>query len=107
MMKRLFPAPLLSAALIVAWLACLAAGPECYAAFLGLAGSPLGLLAWFALSAAAFYHLFAGIRHLVWDLGLGLDPKLASTLTTASIVLAIAATLAFWVWLFLIGRVSL
>lgn len=95
------------AALVVAWLACLAAGPECYAAFLGLAGSPLGLLVWFALSAAAFYHLLSGIRYLVWDLGLGLQPRLASSLTTASIVLAIAATVAFWGWLFLIGRVSL
>ena len=95
------------AALVVAWLASLASGPECYAWFLQIAGSPLGLLAWFALSAAAFYHLFSGIRHLVWDLGLGLNPRLASSLTTASIVLAIAATLAFWVWLFLIGRVSL
>ncbi len=95
------------AALVVAWLACLAAGPECYTSFLQLAGSPLGLLVWFALSAAAFYHLFSGIRHLVWDMGLGFAPKTASALTTASIVLAIIATLGFWAWLFAIGRVSL
>lgn len=95
------------AALVVAWLACLAAGPECYAAFVACASSPLGLLVWFALSAAAFYHLFAGVRHLVWDLGAGLEPRTASALSTWSIILAVLATAAYWAWLFLSGRVAL
>lgn len=95
------------AALIVAWLACLAAGPECYAAFVALAGSPLGLVVWAALSAAAFYHLAAGVRHLVWDTGAGLSPKTASALSSWSIVFAVLATGAFWAWLILSGRVAL
>jgi succinate dehydrogenase / fumarate reductase cytochrome b subunit len=94
-------------ALVVVWLGCVAAGPECYAAFLALASSPLGLLVWLALSAAAFYHLFAGVRHLIWDSGLGFEPKVASNLTTASILLAIVSTIGFWAWLFIEGRVSL
>jgi succinate dehydrogenase / fumarate reductase cytochrome b subunit len=95
------------AALIVAWLASLAAGPQCYAGFAALASSPIGLLVWFALSAAAFYHLAAGARHLVWDMGIGLEPKTASSLATWSILFAIAATAGFWAWLFMSGRVSL
>lgn len=95
------------AALVVAWLATLAAGPECYAAFVALAGSPIGLLVWVALSAAAFYHLASGVRHLVWDTGAGLEPKTASMLSTLSIVFALLATAAFWAWLFLSGRVAL
>lgn len=95
------------AALITAWLVCLAAGPECYAAFVALASSPLGLLVWIALSAAAFYHLFAGVRHLVWDMGLGLQLKSANALATWSIVLGLLATIAFWAWLFMSGRVAL
>ena len=95
------------AALVVAWLACVAVGPECYATFVALASSPLGLLVWFGLSAAAFYHLIAGMRHLVWDLGYGLEPKTASSMATWSIVLAVLATAAFWAWLLLSGRVAL
>lgn len=95
------------AALIVAWLACLAAGPECYACFVALASSPLGLLVWVAFSAGAFYHLFAGARHLVWDMGYGLEPKTASSLSTWTIILAIASTVGFWAWLLMSGRVAL
>jgi len=95
------------AALIVAWLVCVAAGPECYAFCVSLLSSPLGMLIWAALSAGAFYHLFSGVRHLVWDLGYGLEPRRASALTSWSIVLAVLATAAFWIWLFSTGKVTL
>jgi len=95
------------AAVVTAWLICLASGPECYACFIGVMSSPLGLLVWMGLSAAAFYHLFSGLRHLVWDTGASLDLKSANALATWSIVLAIAATIAFWGWLFISGKVHL
>ena len=41
-------------------------------------GSPVGLLIWFGLTLAAAYHLTAGLRHLVWDMGEGLTPKAAT-----------------------------
>jgi succinate dehydrogenase / fumarate reductase cytochrome b subunit len=95
------------AAVVVAWLTCLAAGPDCYACFVGIMGSPLGLLLWLGLSAAAFYHLFSGLRHLVWDLGAGLTPRTASAMATWSIVLAVVATAAYWAWLVISGKVHL
>jgi succinate dehydrogenase / fumarate reductase cytochrome b subunit len=95
------------AAVVVAWLSCLAAGPECYTCFVALMSSPIGLLLWLGLSAAAFYHLFSGLRHLVWDMGAGLTPKTANSMATWSILLAIAATAAYWAWLFLSGKVHL
>lgn len=95
------------AAVVTVWLTCLAAGPACYAGFLAIMSSPLGLLVWAGLSAAAFYHLAAGVRHLVWDLGHGLTPRSASALATWSIVFAVVATAAFWAWLFISGRVAL
>jgi len=85
----------------------LAFGPEAYDIFVGLAGSPLGLIVWFALSLAGFYHLASGVRHLIWDTGAGLSPKGASTLTTITLVFAVVATLAFWGWLFASGKVTL
>lgn len=95
------------AILVAAWIAALAFGPEAHAAFVALAGSPPGLIVWFGLSLAGVYHLFSGIRHLVWDAGAGLTPRAADGLTTASIVGAILATLAFWALLFASGKVSL
>jgi succinate dehydrogenase / fumarate reductase cytochrome b subunit len=95
------------AILVVGWLAALAAGADAYAVFVQYAGSPLGLLVWFGLSAASFYHLASGLRHLVWDTGAGLSPKTASALAAASLWFAVLATPAFWAWLFLSGKVSL
>jgi len=95
------------ALLVGLWLLALAFGPDAYATFVSLAGSPLGLLVWFGLSAALFYHLAGGIRHLIWDAGSGLTPKSANTLSTLSIVFGVVATLAFWAFLFASGRVTL
>ncbi|HVC01555.1 MAG TPA: succinate dehydrogenase, cytochrome b556 subunit [Steroidobacteraceae bacterium] len=63
----------LSIALVgfVAWLAALAAGPECYARAMRLLGGPAGALALSGFGFAFFYHLLNGIRHLAWDVGYG------------------------------------
>src|SRR6185312_17504320 len=54
------------ALILAAWAVTLASGPNAYGAFLGLIGSPLGKLILFGLTVSLFYHLAAGIRHLVW-----------------------------------------
>jgi succinate dehydrogenase / fumarate reductase cytochrome b subunit len=90
---------------LTAWLAALAAGPETYALFLSYAAHPLALVVWVGLSICAFYHLASGLRHLIWDAGLGLKPKAADALANLSIWFAILATLAFWAWSYLNGRV--
>ena len=93
--------------LIALWLGALAFGPEAYDRFVALAGSPLGLVVWIGLTLAGFYHLFSGVRHLIWDTGAGLAPKTADALAWASIVGSIVATVAFWAFLFATGRVQL
>mgnify|MGYP001810373036 CR=1 FL=1 len=93
--------------LVALWLGTLAFGPEAYATFVTLAGSPLGLLVWFGLSLAAFYHLAAGVRHLIWDTGAGLTPRAANRLSSLSIAFAVVATIALWVGLFVTGKVAL
>lgn len=93
--------------LVALWLGTLAFGPEAYATFVTLAGSPLGLLVWFGLSLAAFYHLAAGVRHLIWDTGTGLTPRAANRLSSLSIAFAVVATIALWVGLFVTGKVAL
>ena len=91
----------------IGWLAAAAFGPEAYADFVAVMGSPLGLAVWFGITLAAAYHLTAGIRHLVWDAGAGLTPKAATTLTWISIVSALIIALGFWGWLFASGRIAL
>jgi succinate dehydrogenase / fumarate reductase cytochrome b subunit len=88
-----------------AWLTATAFGPDAYAGFASVMGSPLGLLVWFGISCAAAYHLTAGVRHLIWDSGSGLTPRAADTLTVLSFVAAIVLVVAFWAALFVSGKV--
>jgi succinate dehydrogenase / fumarate reductase cytochrome b subunit len=94
-------------ALIVLWLGALAFGPDAYATFVGLAGSPLGLIVWFGLTVCLMYHLAAGVRHLIWDAGTGLSPKAADTASHLSIWFGLIASVVFWAVLFASGKVAL
>ena len=85
------------ALIAMAWALALGSGPEAYEAFKGLMGSPLGLLVMFGMTAAVFYHLANGIRHLVWDLGHGLDVKSANASAWVVFAFTAAATVAVWV----------
>lgn len=84
------------ALILVGWLLALANGPEAYAAYKGLLGSPLGKLVLFGLTFALFFNLSSAVRHMIWDVGKGFRPKFADTLTIASFVFAAVATLAVW-----------
>jgi succinate dehydrogenase / fumarate reductase cytochrome b subunit len=86
-----------------AWAIFLAAGPEAYAGFKAVMGSPIGLLVMFGMSLSAFYHLGNGVRHLIWDLGHGLDVKSANASAFAVFGFAIAATLSMWAIAFQTG----
>ncbi len=85
--------------LLAAWLVALASGPEPYGALVAcLASWPgRGLLG--LLLLAFCYHFCNGIRHLLWDLGIGLERKAArrSAILVFAVALAGAAVL---LWLF-------
>ena len=67
---------------LVWWLIAAATGPEAYAVFSGVAGSPVGLVILFGFVWSLAFHLLNGIRHLAWDLGYGFDMS-TSRLTAA------------------------
>ena len=80
-------------ALIAAgWAVALAAGPEAYATYKGLLGTPVGLVVMFGLTLSWTYHLANGVRHLFWDSGHGLDLKSANASSVLVLAFAIAAT---------------
>lgn len=87
--------------LLVGWLFAAARGPDAYsiAARIG-ASIPVRILLAAAL-VAFWYHLFNGLRHLAWDLGLGFDK--AAARTSGGVVVALA-TLASFVTLALAWR---
>jgi len=83
--------------LVIVWLFAAAAGPESFAAIHAVIASPPGQILLFAWSLALFYHLFNGIRHLTWDIGIGLE--LAEAYRSGWLTLAAAAVMTVVVWL--------
>jgi succinate dehydrogenase / fumarate reductase, cytochrome b subunit len=88
---------LVGLAVLVWWLGALASGPEAYATFQGVMGSPLGLVVLVGLSWAFFTHLVSGLRHFVLDIGAGYEIETNKRWAMASPVIAVALTLGFWV----------
>jgi succinate dehydrogenase cytochrome b subunit len=88
--------------LLVWWLVAAASGPDAYESVEDFLGSWLGLLVLFGWTAALFYHLCNGIRHLVWDTGYALDLK--STYTGGWVVVAATGVLTLVAWVAGISR---
>lgn len=91
------------AVIAAAWALCLASGPGAYGTFMGVMASPLGLLVMFGLAVSTFYHLAAGLRHLVWDSGSGFLPKTANATATACFAFGILGAVVVFAFYFLMG----
>jgi succinate dehydrogenase / fumarate reductase cytochrome b subunit len=59
--------------LLTWWLVAAATSPEAFAHVQYFMGSAIGLLLLLGWTVALFFHLFNGIRHLAWDVGLGFE----------------------------------
>ena len=85
------------AILLVGWLVAAASGPDAYEGVANFLGSWIGLLLLLGWTAALFYHLCNGIRHLVWDTGQALDLK--STYLGGWLVVGGTAVLTVVTWI--------
>ena len=63
--------------LLTWWLAAAASGPEYFALVHGIMGSWIGRLILLGFTAALYFHLCNGIRHLLWDVGYGFEIETA------------------------------
>jgi len=81
---------------VTAWLLGLALGPEAFATVNDWLGSPVGLIALLAWTAALFYHLLNGVRHLLWDAGWLLELKSAYASGWSVLVLTVVLTAIVW-----------
>lgn len=61
------------AVVLVVWLTAAAAGPQVYSDFHLFISSWFGRVLLLACTFSFFFHLCAGIRHLIWDAGYGLE----------------------------------
>jgi succinate dehydrogenase / fumarate reductase cytochrome b subunit len=82
---------------LAAWLLSVAGGSDAFASFKDCAGSALGQAALLAVVASLAYHLFNGIRHLLWDIGWGFElPQVyASGWTVVALALLTTALVAW------------
>lgn len=78
------------------WLLALAGGPDSYATFQAITGNILGWLILFGLTFALFMHAAGGARHLIWDLGYGLDKHTATQTSYLVVGVAVGLTLLTW-----------
>ncbi len=86
------------ALILAAWALSLAAGPTAYGDFMGAMHSIVGQIVLFGLTLSVFYHLAAGVRHLVWDSGKGFALPVANASAWACLAFAVLATTALWLW---------
>lgn len=68
--------------------------PDAYASFATLLGHPVAKLVALVLLWATLHHLFAGLRHLLLDLHVGIDLVPARRSSAVALVLALLITLA-------------
>ncbi|MEM9602732.1 MAG: succinate dehydrogenase, cytochrome b556 subunit [Pseudomonadota bacterium] len=84
--------------LLIVWILARAAGGEDdFAAANWVLSSLLGKLVLFGFTAALYYHFCNGIRHLLWDIGWGLDLKTSKH--SGQAVLGVSLSLTALTWL--------
>jgi succinate dehydrogenase / fumarate reductase cytochrome b subunit len=100
-----FTGVILSVGLIVLiwWLMAVASGTRAYERAHEILSSGIFKLVFAGLLVAFCYHLVAGIRHLVWDTGRGLERAQSKRSAGIVVAVSIALILVLGYWLFLAG----
>ena len=83
-------------ALLAWWLIAAATGERAFAIANGFLGSWLGLLILFGYSWALLHHMLGGLRHLVWDFGVGLERPARNLLAWGNVIASAALTVLLW-----------
>jgi len=82
--------------LLAIWLGSAAYGPDSFNLVSEFLGSWFGLLILFGFSAAFYYHLCNGVRHLLWDAGRGFELPTVQRSNRLVIAAALLLTAATW-----------
>ena len=97
MVHRVTGAALYAGSTLLAWwLIAAAVSPGQFAFLNGVLGSWLGQLLLLGFTWAVLHHLIGGIRHLIWDTGLGFDVQTVNLMSWGTLVLSLLLTAALW-----------
>jgi succinate dehydrogenase / fumarate reductase, cytochrome b subunit len=80
------------------WLMALASGAEAYDRALMVLAHPFFKLIFVGLAFSVAYHFVAGIRHLIWDTGRGLEKRQSQQSAWLVGVLSVLLTLGLIAW---------
>jgi succinate dehydrogenase / fumarate reductase, cytochrome b subunit len=83
-------------ALVAIWLVALASGPAAYGPVAAFFGSWFGRLILFVYTWILLHHMLGGIRHFVWDAGLGFDKTQRLGLARMTLIGSTALTVVLW-----------
>jgi|TARA_B000000557_G_scaffold229041_1_gene200900 succinate dehydrogenase / fumarate reductase cytochrome b subunit len=78
---------------LIIWFVALILGPESYEKFNLLLSMQFVQIIFFLVTWAFFHHLFGGIRHFIWDFGLGFGLKSVDVLSYMTLVLSLLTTI--------------
>ncbi len=87
----------LGSLLLVAWVAAAASGAGVFNIVNGILSSWLGWIILFGWSVAMLYHLCNGVRHLVWDTGVGYEKETIKMSGMAVLAATAILTLLLWI----------
>lgn len=90
----------ISAALLVLayWLMALSSGPEAYDKAVVVLSHPVFKLIFAGVAFCFVYHFVAGVRHLVWDTGRGMEKRQSQTSAWLVGVVSVLLTLGLIAW---------
>jgi succinate dehydrogenase / fumarate reductase cytochrome b subunit len=83
----------IGAFVLAAFIICLGYGEKCFTAWVDFFKTPAGTFMLFAWMFCLYYHLFNGIRHLMWDIGKGF--AMPNVNISGMVVLFVSLTLTF------------
>jgi succinate dehydrogenase / fumarate reductase, cytochrome b subunit len=87
---------------LVWWLVAAASGADAYKTFMDFATGWFGYIVLVGLTFAFYFHMAAGVRHFVMDLGAGFELKSNRTWAWATVVAAVFLTAL--TWLIILGK---
>lgn len=83
--------------MVAVWLLAMASGPVAYDRVSWFFGTPIGLLVLFAYTWTLMHHMLGGVRHLVWDTGIGFEPGTRIAMARYTLVASSILTVLIWI----------
>src|SRR5258705_13523122 len=82
--------------ILVWWLAAAAGGPGAFAAANGVLTSWFGIVVLFLATWGLIHHGLGGLRHYVWDFGVGMEPGTRDQIAWATLIGSVVLTAIIW-----------